>query len=74
MAGNVKEWCNDWHHSAYYCYSPTDNPTGPAGGVFRVHRGGSYSNSALAVRCAYRSDDNPGNFYNYLGFRVVVVE
>jgi formylglycine-generating enzyme required for sulfatase activity len=40
LAGNVKEWVNDWHSSTYYSESPESNPPGPVSGFAKVLRGG----------------------------------
>ncbi|MCP4686455.1 MAG: SUMF1/EgtB/PvdO family nonheme iron enzyme [Desulfobacterales bacterium] len=44
MAGNVAEWCQDYHQNSreYYVKSPRKNPMGPKTGSSRVHRGGSF--------------------------------
>jgi formylglycine-generating enzyme required for sulfatase activity len=52
MAGNVAEWCWDWHGS-YSSVSQSD-PVGPASGVSRMFRGGSWSFNASSGRCADR--------------------
>jgi formylglycine-generating enzyme required for sulfatase activity len=53
IAGNVLEWCLDWHAASYPGGSVTD-PQGPAAGFFHVARGGGYSSPANGCRSAYR--------------------
>jgi hypothetical protein len=51
--GNVSEWCQDWY-GTYPSYSVSD-PTGPpAGGHYRVIRGGSYKDSPAELRSSSR--------------------
>lgn len=54
MAGNVWEWCNDWHTCNLGTSSVVD-PTGPVSGSFRVLHGGSWYNIEVYERCAYRN-------------------
>lgn len=42
MSGNVWEWVSDWFSADYYSESPVENPPGPAGGSFKVLRGGGW--------------------------------
>ena len=72
MAGNAWEWCNDCWDSDYYDYSPTDNPTGPAGGSSRVLRGGGWYYGASLCRVAFRLNSGPDSRYNGYGFRIVL--
>ena len=51
MHGNVEEWCSDFYGP--YSAASAVNPTGPAGGDFRVTRGGSHNTPAEFLR------DNP---------------
>jgi formylglycine-generating enzyme required for sulfatase activity len=68
MAGNLWEWCNDWH-VCNLGTTPVTDPTGPAGGTYRVQRGGSWIDGHNNLRCASRAGASDGSF-NYLGFRV----
>ena len=69
MTGNVWEWCWDWYDS--YGSLPVDNPTGLVSGGNRVLRGGSWNNRASFARVANRTNNDPGNRNNNVGFRLV---
>jgi formylglycine-generating enzyme required for sulfatase activity len=69
MAGNVREWVQDWYHDSY-SGAPSDgraweSPTGS----FRVTRGGSWGFDARFVRAAYRGNVDPGYRDSLLGLR-----
>jgi len=70
MSGNVLEWCEDWYGSDYYKTSPTENPTGPTSGSYRVFRGGSWVRDARDCRVADRNYYAPVYRLNNMGFRL----
>lgn len=58
MAGNVFQWTSDWYSETYFSNSPTNNPKGPASGVYKVLRGSAWTAKyrdgiALTVRSPY---------------------
>ena len=72
MHGNVFEWCQDhWHDD--YEGAPIDGSAWLTDNeeASRVRRGGSWLNYPRNCRSAYRYDDNPGDRYINIGFRVV---
>jgi serine/threonine-protein kinase len=70
MAGNVKEWVNDWYKWDYYLTSPGVNPQGPTSGTEKVLRGGSWLSDWDLIRVSYRDYYAPDNRYNNdFGFR-----
>ena len=69
MAGNVFEWCSDWHDDNYYAASTPRDPQGPALGELRVLRGGSWYYYPGVLRSSYRYWYRPGGRNNVVGFR-----
>jgi formylglycine-generating enzyme required for sulfatase activity len=69
MAGNVFEWVSDWYSNSYYKSSPSQNPPGPASGISRVFRGGSWSNGTDNLRASYRYLGTPDFAFNFVGCR-----
>jgi formylglycine-generating enzyme required for sulfatase activity len=70
MAGNVEEWVADWYAPAIYTQPARENPIGPAEGLFKVVRGGSFHSTGGGVRSAARDRAVPNTTFDSVGFRV----
>lgn len=71
MSGNVWEWVHDWYQDSYTGLSKTD-PIGPANGLERIRRGGSWAVNATDCLVWTRGGSRPSFTFDSLGFRVVL--
>ncbi len=73
MAGNAREWVQDWFSDTYYSESTEENPTGPRRGDLRVLRGGGPSADGITTvadfRTTARGSDSPLEAGETYGFR-----
>jgi formylglycine-generating enzyme required for sulfatase activity len=68
MHGNVWEWVEDWYQR--YGSGAQIDPQGPAAGVARVFRGGSFDHSDQDSRSAVRNNFVPDSYRYFLGARL----
>ena len=70
MLGNVWQRCSDWYNAYYYKASPPADPPGPATGIGRIQRGGSFRDLPATSRCATCASFEPASRSYNVGFRV----
>ncbi len=73
MAGNVWEFVSDWYGESYYAMSPASHPEGPATGLNRVLRGGSFGSESRRLRTTDRSGLPETLTYRQIGFRCAAI-
>lgn len=69
LAGGVSEWCSDWFARQYYQKSPPRNPAGPDSGLYKVIRGGAWSDAASRITVFFRNWVRPNQTTPNIGFR-----
>jgi formylglycine-generating enzyme required for sulfatase activity/regulator of sirC expression with transglutaminase-like and TPR domain len=70
MAGNIKEWVDDWYDGEYYTENKHKiNPKGPFGGEFKVLKGGSWHDLASYLYSSFRNNSAPSMGLEDYGFR-----
>ncbi len=72
MHGNVWQWCSDWHQRFLSSMPAQENPQGPAEGLQRIMRGGSFRCAPSDCGSRWRYSDTPDTCGESNGFRVVV--
>ena len=69
IIGNMWEWTSDWYGKDYYAEAPARDPKGPAKGIYRVLRGGSWFDKPDFMTCSHRSWARPAERSPNIGFR-----
>ena len=69
LAGNAREWTQDWYNAEYYSTAPDKNPAGPETGILKVIRGGSWRSFDSDLRVASRGKGGFALKTHGIGFR-----
>ncbi len=69
LAGNVREWTQDWYNAEYYSKAPDKNPAGPETGILKVIRGGSWRSFDSDLRVTSRGKGGFALKTHGIGFR-----
>ena len=70
MSGNVWEFMWDWWDESYYTTCSQTDPSGPAFGIRRAARGGSWSDGGTEARVAGRYNHQAGHTHSNVGLRL----
>ncbi len=70
MLGNLWEWCYDWYGP--YPGGHITDPKGPATGIYKVNRGGSFGSGVNDERSADRATNPPNEDSAWRGFRIAL--
>lgn len=69
MAGNVAEWTADWFANDTYGRGENENPQGPRDGLYKVIRGGAWSDPAPRLKVYFRNWVRASQRTPNIGFR-----
>ena len=72
ITGNAWQWCQDWFDRSFHETGTRQNPAGPATGVARVLKGGSYlchRSYCNRYRVAARTSNTPDSSTTHMTFR-----
>ncbi len=69
IVGNMAEWTADWYDHDYYKNSPVENPKGPETGLYKIIRGGAWSDPPARLTVFFRNWVRPNQKTPNIGFR-----